>query len=64
MSGGTSRQTKTRQEIENDPLEDMRQKQLEWRQASALDKDLARQRFMDALHRFNSLILYDKFLNP
>ena len=64
MSGGASRQLKTREQIENDLAEDLYRKQLAWRQASDKDRDAARQQFIDALHRFNSFILYGKFLNP
>jgi len=64
MIGGTSLQLKTREQIENDLSEDLYNKQLAWRGASDQDRETARQQFMDALHRFNSFILYGKFLNP
>ncbi len=45
------------EQIENNLLEDLRQKQLAWIRASEADRDLLRQQFMNALQVFNSLVL-------
>jgi hypothetical protein len=53
--------TKTRQQIEVELMEILRQRQEEWSMASDDNRDEARFRFMNALHAFNSLVLYGKF---
>ena len=58
MSGGTSRQLNTRAQVENDLLEVLRQREVEWIQASTQDRDTARQQFKDALDLFNSVVIY------
>lgn len=58
--GSASHRLNQRQQLEEELLEKLRQRQDEWIRASEDDRDAARQRFMDALHVFNSLILYDK----
>jgi hypothetical protein len=51
---------KTREQLEEDLLETLRQRQAEWKRASNDERDAARQRFIEALHAFNSLVLYNK----
>jgi hypothetical protein len=63
MSDSAARLSRTRQEIEKDLLERVRKSQQEWISASEDNRDEARQRFMDALQTFNSLVLYAKFPN-
>jgi hypothetical protein len=58
--GGATRQAKTRRQIENDLLEDLRQRQMEWMQASDQDREAARRQFIGALQVFNDLVLYGK----
>jgi hypothetical protein len=38
----------------------VRRAQMAWRAAPERERDDARRRFMDALHAFNSLVLYDE----
>jgi hypothetical protein len=59
-----SRQSKTKQQLEIELLDFMREKQLEWQHAPAEERDAARQRFMDALEAFNALVLYNKIPDP
>lgn len=56
-SNGSHLQAKTRERIENDLLEKLREKQIEWVRASDQERDAARQRFLDALHSFNGFVL-------
>jgi hypothetical protein len=51
---------KSQSQIECDLFEQVRQRHAEWQQASEADRDVTRLRFMDALHLFNSLVLYGK----
>jgi len=51
---------KTREELEEALLENLRQRQAEWIRASDDERDDARKRLIDALHAFNSLVLYNK----
>ena len=60
MDSRTSRRQEIRKQIENGLLEDLRQKQIEWMRASDHDRVAARQQFIDALNRFNSLVLEGK----
>jgi hypothetical protein len=55
---------KARQDLETELLEIMRERQREWASAKDEHRDLMRQRFMNALHAFNSLVLYDKHPPP
>ena len=55
MDGSAARQSK--QDIESQLLEELSLRQTEWRRASEGDRDVARQRFMNALLVFNSLVL-------
>ena len=60
MSDSAARPAKTRQEVEKELMEVLRARQQEWISASDQDRDLARQRFLDALRAFNALILSGK----
>ena len=60
MDGSGAHQSKTRQQIETELLDELRQTQAEWCSAAENDRDAARQRFMDALQRFNGVILHKK----
>jgi hypothetical protein len=60
MYGTGTKSAKTRQTIEEELLEELNRSQREWIAASEPDRAAARQRFMDALHTFNSLVLYGK----
>jgi hypothetical protein len=55
-----TRQPKTRQLIETALLNELRQCHTEWTRASHEERSAARERFMDALCRFNSVALYDE----
>lgn len=61
MSDGISRQPKTCAQIESALLNDLLQKQLDWKQAPAQDRNATRQQFMDVLDRFSRTVLYGKF---
>jgi hypothetical protein len=60
MSDSATRTAKERAQIETELLEILRQRQHDWTTASDVHRDHARQRFMDALQRFNALVLYGK----
>ena len=51
---------KTREELEEALLENVRQRQTEWIRASDEERDEARKRFIDALRAFNSLVVHYK----
>jgi hypothetical protein len=55
-----STRAKTRQRIEQDLLEVLNLRQREWISATDDNRDLARRRFMDALHAFNDFVLDGK----
>ena len=59
MDGSRTPPSKTRWQIEDEVMEELRHRQLEWTNASEEDRDLARQKFLNTLHIFNSLILYN-----
>jgi hypothetical protein len=61
MSDGIFRQPRTRAQIESALLNDLLQKQLEWKQASAQDRNATRQQLMRALDRFSRAVLYGGF---
>ena len=63
MSNGSATLSITREEIESDLLERLRKCQKEWISASENNRDEARQHFMEALHTFNSVVLYGWFPN-
>ncbi len=64
MKSGTSHQSKTQEQIKNDLAEVLRERQIEWIRASDQDRDAARQRFMVALHLFNSFALQESEAHP
>ena len=49
---------KSREQLEMELLEILRQRRQEWLAAPHDYRDYARQRFMDALQDFNALVLY------
>jgi hypothetical protein len=53
MSDGISRQPRTRAQIESALLNDLLQKQLDWKQAPAQDRNATWQQFKHALDRFS-----------
>ena len=53
----------TCQQAEMHRLEVLHQRQLEWISAPDEMRDIARQRFMNALDTFNLLVSYDKLLD-
>jgi hypothetical protein len=61
MSDGISSQPKTRAQIETALLNDLLQKQLDWKQAPAHDRDATGQQFKHALGRVSRALLYAKF---
>ena len=63
MSSNTAIRLTTSQQIETELLEVLRLRQYEWVTASDGQRDIARQRFMNALHAFNSAVLYGKYPN-
>ena len=62
-NSGGSRTAETREQLELELLETLRQRQNDWATASEDRRDYARQQFMNALQNFNSLILYGKTPN-
>ena len=62
-SNGFHFQGKTREQIENDLLEQLRQRHIDWIGASEQERDAARRRFMDALHWLNRFVFAAKALN-
>jgi hypothetical protein len=60
MSDGAPRTAKNREQVETELLETLRRRQHEWTTAPEDRRDYARQRFMNALQDFNSLVLYGK----
>jgi hypothetical protein len=60
MSDSARRTAKDRDRVETELLEILRQRQQEWTTAPDDQRDYARQRFMNALQNFNSLVLYGK----
>ena len=61
--GSIKRLSRTKQEMETDLLEELRLRQREWNRASEEDRDVARQRFMNALDTFYSLVLHGLVLH-
>jgi hypothetical protein len=59
-NGDGAQSPKTRQQVEIELLEALRHHQMEWIASSDGNRDIARQRFMNALHAFNSFVLYNK----
>ena len=57
-NGGEARQLKTKHEVEFELLEELEFRQVEWTRASEEDRDVTRQRYMNALQAFNSFVLY------
>jgi len=51
---------KSRQRLEEELLEKLRQRQAEWIKAPLDERAAARRSFMDALETFNRLVLYGK----
>ena len=60
MDGYGTRQSKTLQQIESELMEELRKSQAEWHGASDDNREAARERFIDTLHAFNTLILFHK----
>jgi hypothetical protein len=60
MNGNGIQQSIALQEIENELMEELRLRQLEWVHASHQGRDAARERFLEALRTFNNLVLYGK----
>jgi hypothetical protein len=58
MTGNCAKPQKTRERIENELLEDLRQKRAEWIKASEDNRDLARQRFINALLIFDIVVIH------
>ena len=54
QNGGDTRQSKTRHAIEFELLEDLQVRQVEWTRACEEERDVARQRFMNALQTFKN----------
>jgi hypothetical protein len=61
MDGDRTEQSTTLQLIEIKLFYEVRQCHTEWARASHDERSGARERFMDALRRFNSVALYDEF---
>jgi len=61
--GSIKRLSRTKQEMETDLLEELRLRRREWNRASEEDRDVARQRFMNALDTFYSLVLHGLVLH-
>jgi hypothetical protein len=66
MDGDRTEQSRTRQLIEIELFYEVRQCHTEWARASHDERSTARQRFMDALRRFNRLVLENEppLVNP
>lgn len=60
MSESATGRAKTRNEIVEQLMQALHERQREWHIASDDQREGARQRFMTALHAFNSAVLYDK----
>ena len=59
MDRDGTRQPRTRQLVEVKLFNDLRQCHAEWTKASHDERSAARERFMDALHRFSRLVLHN-----
>jgi hypothetical protein len=60
MSEASPSRLDYRQHVEAELLEAVRRTQLAWRDATEEKRDVARQRFKDALNAFNSVVLHGK----
>ena len=59
MDRSIAQPPKTTRELETALFEQLRLRRAEWARASEANRDLARQRFMDALDAFIRLVLYE-----
>jgi hypothetical protein len=55
-----ARPPNTRRQIENDLLEPLHERQQEWRAGGEGNREIARQRFVDAVEAFSGFVLYGK----
>jgi len=60
---GSNKQGKNRQQMQNELMEVLRQRQDEWSRASDDNRAVARLRFLNVLRKLNSLVLYGKPLD-
>jgi hypothetical protein len=60
MTGNCVKPQKTREQIEDELLEEIHKAQVEWRAAAQEHREAARERFAEALHVFNKLITQDE----
>lgn len=60
MAEATSTRLDYRQHVEAELLDEVRRTQQAWHDATEEKRDVARQRFKDALNAFNSVVLHGK----
>jgi len=60
MLEATPSRVEYRQHVEAELLEEVHRAQMAWRDATVEKRDVARQRFKEALNAFNSVVLHGK----